>query len=216
VASVGRDVICISHTTGAAGDEVGRLVAERLGFLYVDDAVIARAAERAGLDPGMVADEEQRKSFFANLMEAMAHGGAATGVPPVFSDEIPSEAVRAYITEAVREAAERGKAVIVSHAASYAVRLGDRELRVFVTAPRDTRAARLAAKDGIDELEAGRLVKKSDAGRVDYLKRFYGVGQELPIHYDLVINTETLSPAEAAELVVRAASPSQSDGAPSA
>jgi cytidylate kinase len=212
---VGRDVICISHTTGAGGDEVGRLVAERLGFLYVDDAIISHAAERSGLEAGVVADEERRKSFFENLMEAMAHGGSATGVPPVFADEVPAEAVRGYITEAVQETAERGNAVIVSHAASYAVRLGERELRVFVTAPRETRAARLAAEDGIDELEAGRLVKKSDAGRVDYLKRFYGVGQELPLHYDLVINTETLSPAEAAELVVHAASLSQSDRAPS-
>jgi uncharacterized protein len=201
---VARDVVCISFTSGAGGEEVGRLVADRLGFVYVDEEIIARAAERAGVDEATVADEERRKSMFENLMEAMAHG-AATGAPPVFADELPSESVRAYIREAVQEVAEQGNAVIVAHAASYALRLGARQLRVLVTAPREIRAARLGIAHGLDELEAGRMVKRSDAGRVDYLKRFYGVGQELPIHYDLVISTEMLTADEAAELVVRAA-----------
>ena len=37
-------VVCISHAPGAGGEEVGRLVAERLGLLYVDDDIVARAA----------------------------------------------------------------------------------------------------------------------------------------------------------------------------
>jgi hypothetical protein len=202
---VGRDVVCISHTSGAGGEEVGRLVAARLGFLYADEEVIARAAERSGIDPEAVADEERRKSFFANLMETMAYGGSVTGAPPIATDEVPSESVRGFIREAIREIAEHGKAVIVAHAASYAVSADERQLRVLVTAPRDTRAKRLAQAEGLSDLEAVRVLKRSDAGRVDYLKRFYGVGEELPIHYDLVVNTEALSPEQAAELVVRAA-----------
>ena len=31
-----RQVVCISHATGAGGEEVGRLVADQLGFLYVE------------------------------------------------------------------------------------------------------------------------------------------------------------------------------------
>src|SRR5688572_5437508 len=33
---------------GAGGEEVGRLVAEALGFDYVDEDIVARAAERGG------------------------------------------------------------------------------------------------------------------------------------------------------------------------
>ena len=209
---MGRDVVCISHTSGAGGEEVGRLVADRLGYLYADEEIISRAAERGGIDAETVADQERRKSVFENLMEAMAHGGGATGVPPMLLDEVPSEAVRTFIREAIHDVAEHGKAVIVAHAASYAVDLGPRQLRVFVTAPRDTRAKRVAAAEGKDEQEAVRLLKRSDSGRSDYLKRFYGVGEELPIHYDLVLNTETLTVEQAAALVVQAAG----DAAPSA
>ena len=48
-------------------------------------------------------------------------------------------------------------------------------------------------------------MKDSDAGRRDYLRRFYNVDNELPTHYDLVVNTDALSVEQAAELISRAA-----------
>ena len=60
-------VVCISCATGAGGEEVGKLVAERLGFTYADEEVVARAAARGGIDAGSVADEESRKSRAARF-----------------------------------------------------------------------------------------------------------------------------------------------------
>jgi hypothetical protein len=37
------------------------------------------------------------------------------------------------------------------------------------------------------------------------LKRFYNVSEELPTHYDVVINTDKLAPVDAARLNVQAA-----------
>jgi cytidylate kinase len=37
------------------------------------------------------------------------------------------------------------------------------------------------------------------------LKRFYEIDEELPTHYDLVVNTDVLTVEQAAELVSRAA-----------
>ena len=36
--------MCLSHTTGSGGDEIGKLVAERLGYLYLDEDIVAWAA----------------------------------------------------------------------------------------------------------------------------------------------------------------------------
>jgi cytidylate kinase len=65
---------------------------------------------------------------------------------------------------------------------------------------------RLAEEEQIDAERARRVVKASDAGRADYLKRFYGITDELPTHYDLVINTDALSFGAAAALISQAAS----------
>lgn len=201
-----HDVVCIARASGAGGEEIGRVVADRLGFLYVDEEIIDLAAKRAGIDPEQVADEERRKPLFAGLLDHLADGGSTVLTPPPATPEIPSEAVRMFIRDAIEEIAARGEAVIVAHAASYAVGSERQPLRVLVTGSRETRARRLGAAEGLADLEATRVIKRSDAARVDYLKRFHGVAVELPIHYDLVINTDAISTNQAAGLIARAAS----------
>ena len=94
--------------------------------------------------------------------------------------------------------------MIAAHAASHA--LADRTdvVRVLVTASPETRRARVAAERGLAEKDAAKAVDRSDAARADYLKRFYGAKRELPTQYDLVVNTDRLTPDEAVELVVLA------------
>ena len=93
-------VVCISHATGAGGEGVGRLVAERLGFLYVDDDIVARAAARGEISPAEVADEERRKSLISRLLEAMAQGSSEVGGSVVVQG-LDRDVVRALIRETI-------------------------------------------------------------------------------------------------------------------
>lgn len=205
-----RTVVCISHAAGAGGEEVGRLVAERLGFLYVNEEIVARAAAKGGVDAADVADEERRKSLAARALNAIAQGGGEAwslgAVGPLSSrEELDSDDIRSLIRETIEQTASRGKAVIVAHAASYAIGHGDGVLRVLVTASPETRTTRVAEAEGLDQAGAARALKESDAGRADYLKRFYDVREESPTHYDLVLNTDALSVEQAADLIARGA-----------
>ena len=114
--------------------------------------------------------------------------------------------LRALIRQAINEKADAGQVVIVSHAASY--ELGSRPdvLRVLVTAPTKVRTDRIAVAEGLDAKKASKSIASNDAGRADYLKRFYGVDAELPTHYDVVLNTDGLGAEAVADLVVHAAS----------
>jgi cytidylate kinase len=200
--------MCVSHTTGSGGDEIGKLVAERLGYLYLDEDIVARAAAAGGLEPRDIADEERRKSFATRLLDTFAEGGGdAWTLAAAHGMEVLRPAdIRALIRETLVQTAARGNVVIVSHAASYALEPGPRTLRVFVTASAKTREQRVAAatEDG-ERTPAARVIKDSDAGRRDYLKRFYSVDSESPTDYDLVVNTDQLSTEQAAEIVLRAA-----------
>ena len=57
----------------------------------------------------------------------------------------------------------------------------------------------------LDRKEAAEIVRESDTARLDYLKRFYGYGEETAADYDLVINTDVLTPTMAVELTLSAA-----------
>jgi cytidylate kinase len=199
-------VICVSRALGAGGEDVARLVSERLGFVYVDEEIIARAAQRGEIDPGTVADEENRKSLIASLLTAMAQSGPTFGTPPVdtLGDEPTSDEVRSLIRDAIEEVAAKGNAVIVAHAASHALGSRSGALRVLITASPETRVTRLQETNGIDRSEAEKTIKGSDLARADYLKRFYGA-KELPTSYDLVINTDALPVERVADVIVHAA-----------
>jgi cytidylate kinase len=201
-----HQAVCISHATGADGATVGRAVAERLGFRYIDDEVIAEAGEWAELDPALVADAERRKPLVARLLGHMTEGGSAQRLSSgEWARTAPTDAdLRVLIGDVLRSFADQGSVVIVSHAASFA--LGGREvLRVLVTASDETRARRVSESSGTDERDAARQVRTEDGARADYLKRFYGVDRELPTHFDIVINTDALTTEQAADLIASAA-----------
>jgi Cytidylate kinase-like family len=211
---VSYEVVCISSQDGAGAQEAALLVAGGLGFRLIDEEIVTRAAVEAGVDRGVVADVERRKSRLMKLVEGLGTAGLSAGVGAGYivpgldasgNVEPASDELMGLIRSVIEETAATGNAVIVAHAASLA--LGDRKdvLRVLVTASPHTRERRLAdALDG-DAKEAARTLKRSDAARADYMKRFYGIGDEQPTHYDLVLNTDKLTPEHAAQLIVQAA-----------
>jgi hypothetical protein len=198
--------ICISHATGARGVEVGRVVAERLGFRYADEEVIAEAAEWADVSPELVADAERRRSLAGRLLGQVADQSTPlrlTAGDPV--RWLPTEAdLRELITNVLHSIAAEGDVVIVAHAASFAL-AGQNVVRVLVTGSPRARAQRVAADRGVDERTAERVIRDEDGARADYLKRFYGIDREQPTHFDVVVNTDVLTPDAAAAAVVAAA-----------
>lgn len=221
---MGFSVICISATDGANAVEVARAVGEATGFPVVDEEIVIRAAAEAGVDRQAVVSVEHRKTMLAKLLDRAVQGAGATEPDYVRSSDEqiegstlgvqlsrgsgtsrPSEELRGLIRSAIDEYMAAGDVVILHHAASQSLAGRERVLRVLVTATASTRSARLAETLNVDSKHADSLVKKGDGNRADYLKRFYGIDHELPTHYDLVVNTDHLTPEQAAELIAGAA-----------
>jgi cytidylate kinase len=200
--------VCISSEDGTGAFEAARQAADSLGLRVIDEDIVTRAALEAGVERDVVADVERRKSKLLRLLESMgpaSAGAAYMTAEAVAYDQPASDELRGLIRGVIEETAAAGGAMIVSHAASMALAEQTDILRVLITASSQTRCRRLAAALGVDEAEAQRTIKKADANRADYIKRFYGIAAERPTHYDLVINTDRLSPADAAALIVAVA-----------
>jgi len=206
-----RRVVCISRFVGAGGEEVGRRVAEALDYRLVDEEILQRAAESSGVSVDELVDAERRTKVLDGLLRNLAVAGSAAAVMspggaagmdyPSASDP---KSLRALIQKSIHETAERGNVVIVSHAASYALGGNLDVLRVLVTASPERRAERLE-QAAVDGKKATKLIAESDAARAAYVKRFYGVGDELSTHYDIVLNSDSLPIDLMSDLVARAA-----------
>ena len=201
-----RSVICISRALGAGGEEIGQGVAKTLGYRYVDDDIIVRAAESAGITPGEMAKAERPPSLVKRLLDSL---GKTTVDPSGWAMQASLAAqegptAEAIIELAVKETAREGDAVIVAHGASIALGRQVGVLRVLITGSPDVRADRLREAQGSSEDEALRTIERSDKARREYIERFYRTSEQ-PAHYDLIVNTDTLSAGKAAELIVAAA-----------
>ena len=206
---MGKVVVCISRTIAAGGEPIGKAVAEQLGYRYVDEEVIKLASEKAGLDPKLVADAEHRASILSRLISAITVPPAleAAYYPPRAEVLVPptQDDLGAFIREAIGEIAEQGNTVIVAHAASLALGARPDVLRVLVTASVATRVHRLRhSANLLSESDAATAVQQSDKERDYYLRRFYHVREELPTHYDLVVNTDVLSIQQAVSAILAA------------
>jgi cytidylate kinase len=208
--------VCISQSNGSGGPQVGRLVAERLGYRCADEEIILMAAEREGIAPAQLAEIERRQTLMAWLTETLEHrerieAFAHAALHPEEGGERPSLAssgdLRAAIRDAIKQTAEQGNVVIVSHAASIALATtAPPPLRVFVTASAEKRAERIASEDNVSAQRARAVVQQTDRARADYLRRFYSIRHEEPTHYDLVVNTDIFGCEQAADVIVAAAS----------
>lgn len=207
--------VCISRTLAAGGEEIGQAVAERLGFRVIDAEIIQRAAQKAEIDPTKVAQTEQRQSLIRRLISSIAFAEPPGDIAPQYYAVYPEaafavgqtleERLRGLIREVIEEVATEGHAVIVAHAASMALSGREGVLKVLITASPDQRADRLVWANGLERGAAEAAVRNSDRERADYFRRFYNLDQELPTHYDLVINTDQIAPEQAVALIVAAA-----------
>jgi CMP/dCMP kinase len=199
---MGYRAVALSQVYGSGAEAIGRDVAQQLGFGYLNEAIVAQVAGDRGVDPAIVSEAEQRKSFFTRLAEM-----AARGAPDVMPDTSlyafdETDMLLGLIRDAVRDAADRGNVVLVAHGACYACSDRSDVLRVWVTAPPSTRASRLASALGLSDKEAAKALRQSDAARAAYLKRVYDIGEESDTDYDIVINTERLTTDAAAGLIL--------------
>ena len=198
---MGYRAVALSQMDGTGSEAIGREAARKLGFGYLNEAIIAQVAQDHGMDADTVAEAERRKSFFLRVAEAAVHMAAAPVPPdPRVYEPDQTDMLLSLIRDTVQDAAERGSVVLAAHAACYACADRPDVLRVWVTAPPATRVSRVAA-GGLSDKEAARWLSRSDAGRADYLKRVYGISGESPTDYDVVINTERLAPDAAVGLI---------------
>lgn len=213
-------IVTIAMSTGAHAEQIGKLVAERLQFRYINEGIIDQAAANAHVSPDEVARVEHSTPAVQRILSAIGTLAAPGMVELQWAAEStgekapPASAARAadaearyqnLIREVIWETARWGNVVLVAHGAGIYLAGVQGLLRVFITALPETRADRLAAEERLSTQAARKRIDHTDRERKAFLQRFYEIRQELPTHYDLVVNTDVLSPAAAVQAIVSTA-----------
>jgi cytidylate kinase len=200
-------VVCISRAMYTGAETIAQEVAQDLGFRYVDEEIVAKAAEKKNLTATEVASAERRKSFISQVLEDVSDvkSDLVSYIANDKSGRRPSDAIRNLIRESILDTAKEGNVVIVAHAASYALSRNKQVLRVLITGSEFGRVNKWAINSGgLSPRQAAEDIRDSDAARADYLRRFYDIEQELPEHYDVTLSIDSYQPAAIRALIVQA------------
>ena len=159
-------------------------------------------ARLSGQPVDVIADAERRQGFIERALSTLATSGATMAYEASIEHFNPHGDAEALIRAAIDAIAAEGSVVIGAHAAAMQLGGGPDVLRVLLTASEATRIARIRDEIGLDADAAAKALRESDKARRDYFRRFYHISDELPVHYDVIVNTDHVTFDQAIGLIV--------------
>ena len=181
----GKNVIAIGRQFGSGGHDIGKVLAEKLGYDFYDAEIIQMTAGTTGYTPEFVKKNEEimTNSLLYDLVNQMYLNIDR-------QDEAPKDKIFEAECQVVRNLAKKGNCVIVGRCADYVLRNSGNCLKVFFSAPLVSRIRRVAQRQNISEGEAKATVQKNEKLRADnyryYTHRMWGAAG----NFDLSLNTD--------------------------
>ena len=181
----GKNVIAIGRQFGSGGHDIGKILAEKLGYDFYDAEIIQMTAGTTGYTPEFIKKNEEimTNSLIYDLVNQMYLNAD-------MQDEAPKDKIFEAECQVVRNLAKKGNCVIVGRCADYVLRNSENCLKVFFSAPLMSRIRRVAQRQNISEGEAKATVQKNEKLRADnyryYTRRMWGAAG----NFDLSLNTD--------------------------
>ena len=140
----GKNVIAIGRQFGSGGHDIGKILAEKLGYDFYDAEIIQMTAGTTGYTPEFVKKKEEimTNSLFYDLVNQMYLNTDR-------QDEAPKDKIFEAECQVVRNLAKKGNCVIVGRCADYVLRNSGNCLKVFFSAPLMSRIRRVAQRQNI-------------------------------------------------------------------
>ena len=179
-------IVAISETAGSLGNEIGRRLAERLGYRFADREIIAKASERFGENVTDLRHAAEEKPTLWERLTDTRHR------------------YKLFVEAIILEMAGGDNVVLAGLASAIVLRPVSHALRVRTNAPERIRADRVEQQQGLTREAALDHVRQTDHERAARVKFLYNVSVDDPFLYDIVVNTERLTADEGARILQEA------------
>lgn len=184
-------IITIGREFGAEGHEIGKELAERLGFDFYDKDMLALAAKKSGIDINVLASSDE--SIMGHFLSPYLTIGKLS---PSMGDKLFQ-----VQTDIVHDLAAKGGCVIIGRLADYILKDNPYCLKVFVFAPMEKRIEIIKNKHQIDEASAKKLVKTMDSARRNYYTYYSDGKWDRKEGKDILLNRAAFSVAECVDIL---------------
>jgi len=169
-------IITVSRQSGSRGDEITDLLARSLGMHLIDKDTLEEVLVRHGIPETSVERYDEKKpgfwEYFSSDRDRYYH----------------------YLKASILESVLKGDHIVLGRGAPIILAGIPGTLHLRVIAPMEVRVQRVMDEQGCDEHHARRIIHQSDHNRAGFYHVFFNADWDAPEHYDLTVNTGSISP----------------------
>lgn len=189
-------IINVGRQFGSGGKEVAIRLGKRLGIPVYDNELISKAAQDSGFSPELFRKSDEKRRPFS--ISSMFTGTFEPSAESYVSDK----GLFQLQSEAIRNIAELGSAIIVGRCSDYILRDMGCTLDVFLTAPEQVRIGRIVERTGLSDEKAGALITSMDRNRSEYYNYYTFGNWGVASNYDLCLDTSILGIDGTADFII--------------
>lgn len=199
--------IVIGRQYGSGGYDIGKRIAEELGYRFLDKEIVELAAKKGNFHEETVKrfDESAKGSFLYSI--AMGNYTVGTMGGSVYYDLPINDKLFLAQSEIIRESVAEGPCVFVGRCADYVLKNAEiPHLSVFIYADMDYKAERVAERLGISFQKAKDKVIKVEKQRRLYYDYYTNRDWGMMKNYDLSLSSSALGWDNCCEIIKMALS----------
>lgn len=195
-------IITIGRQFCSGGLDVGKAVADKLGFDFYDKELIALAAKKSGYKEVLFEEADEMPSnslLYSVVMSTYPLSSFGMGEGSLLSND----KLFGIQSKVIKEIVSDKSCVLVGRCSDYILRDEPNIARVFIRADMDFRKERLkASHPDIKEKDLESTLKKTDKKRSTYYGYYTGNNWDSMNNYDLIINTSKVGIEGAAQQII--------------
>ena len=172
-------VITVSREYGSGGRLIAKRLAEELGIGFYDGELLSLVAKESGYTEDFVRRNDQKKT-----QSLLYHLYIGSQILPA------SDMIFIAQSRVIKDLYNKESCVIVGRCADYVLRGNDRVINTFITAPLESRIARVRDEYGEQADNYKAYISKKDKNRIAYYNYFADDAWGKVQTYDISVNSD--------------------------
>ena len=194
-------IITVGRQIGSGGHNIGKKLAEELGYKFYDMEILALAAEESGFDRKFFEKNDEKHGFFRSIFGGSVLTGAMMNYADSSASSLSQEGLFRFLSEAIQKAASEDNSIFVGRCADYILRDFPNVVSVFVTADYEERVQAVMQRKEMTREQAEKHIREKEDSRASFYNYYTGKTWRHSASYDLCVNSSKLGQDKTVEYI---------------
>ena len=195
-------VLTISRMFGTGANELGELIAQRLGYSFFNNQLIQMVAQQAKVSADWVASMEKEaggkfQKFLSTLVPKSLMEVILSSDHGLRDEEIYTD----MLSQVITKIADEGNAIILGRGSQFILKDRPDTYHLLLVADLENRIGYVQKRFELTKKQAVLAVAMEDKRRVNLYRKFGKVDYNQTDHYHLVLNMRNLNMSDACDML---------------